>query len=376
MLRKKVLDKINKVFYNLLDKIKNNIEKLLKVTEILLYIVSAIIFFMILVVFFVNNDLMNEVILPSLAIAVAIINSLTDIVIKAKNRIFKAKDGTTKIDDRIIKIICNIFLLVLSVVACIIFILPILPAKKIIDISTYEYDGNTLTFEVKTSTSVNNISCQYETSIFTHKNKKTVGCKRIFTYNETIELLPEETHEFIVRISDNSGTVDEKSFSIIVDGPYLIEVNKDMIVDVGIGSDLRFCKTPTPNNTRIGSIPHNSIVYVYGETFEQSPNDKGENITWAKVSWNNMDGWVNKKWLNEISITNINNWMSINVGEGNTLRFCSTVSTADSAEIGSISDGEIVYVYGFTTQEYEDRIWAKIKYNNQNGWVNSEWLRE
>ena len=66
--------------------------------------------------------------------------------------------------------------------------------------------------------------------------------------------------------------------------------------------------------------------------------------------------------------------MTVNVGKGSTLRFCSTVSIADQYEIGSIPNGASVYVYGTTTQQYEDRTWAKISYNGTVGWVNYAWL--
>lgn len=66
--------------------------------------------------------------------------------------------------------------------------------------------------------------------------------------------------------------------------------------------------------------------------------------------------------------------MTVNVGRGSTLRFCSTVSTADPYEIGSIPNGAVVYVYGYTQQQYESRTWAKISYNGINGWVNYKWL--
>lgn len=67
-------------------------------------------------------------------------------------------------------------------------------------------------------------------------------------------------------------------------------------------------------------------------------------------------------------------WMTVNVGKGSTLRFCSTVSIADQYEIGSIPNGASVYVYGTTTQQYENRTWAKISYNGTDGWVNYKWL--
>lgn len=66
--------------------------------------------------------------------------------------------------------------------------------------------------------------------------------------------------------------------------------------------------------------------------------------------------------------------MTVNVGSGSTLRFCSTVSTADAYELGSIPNGTSVYVYGITVSRYENRTWAKISYNSRDGWVNYAWL--
>lgn len=66
--------------------------------------------------------------------------------------------------------------------------------------------------------------------------------------------------------------------------------------------------------------------------------------------------------------------MTVNVGKGSTLRFCSTVSTADQYEIGSLPNNAVVYVYGYTQQQYEGRTWAKISYNGTDGWVNYKWL--
>ena len=66
--------------------------------------------------------------------------------------------------------------------------------------------------------------------------------------------------------------------------------------------------------------------------------------------------------------------MKVNVGKGSTLRFCSTVSTADEYEIGSLPNGATVYVYGTTQQQYEGRTWAKISYKGTDGWVNYKWL--
>jgi uncharacterized repeat protein (TIGR02543 family) len=74
----------------------------------------------------------------------------------------------------------------------------------------------------------------------------------------------------------------------------------------------------------------------------------------------------------EITISAINKNMTIDVGAGSTLRVCASASWDD--RITALSNGTTVYVYGFTTQAYENRIWAKIRYNNQDGWLNSQYL--
>lgn len=76
----------------------------------------------------------------------------------------------------------------------------------------------------------------------------------------------------------------------------------------------------------------------------------------------------------EPSLHPINQYMTVNVGARSTLRFCATVSVADQFEIGSLPNGAVVYVYGITQQQYENRIWAKITYNGTDGWVNYSWL--
>lgn len=67
--------------------------------------------------------------------------------------------------------------------------------------------------------------------------------------------------------------------------------------------------------------------------------------------------------------------MTVNVGAGSTLRFCSSWSST-SARLGSIPNGSSVYVYGVTVNEYDSRYWAKISWNGQDGWVNYAWLKD
>ncbi len=172
--------------------------------------------------------------------------------------------------------------------------------------------------------------------------------------------------------------------------PKLNSIASNMKVNVGAGSTLRFCSTVSiADEYEIDSIPNNATVYVYGITTQQY-----EDRTWAKINYNGTDGWVNYKWLAQMSqeptptptpaptrspdpeLNIIASNMKVDVGAGSTLRFCSTVSIADEYEIDSIPNNATVYVYGITTQQYEDRTWAKINYNGTDGWVNYKWLAQ
>jgi len=103
--------------------------------------------------------------------------------------------------------------------------------------------------------------------------------------------------------SINGATVNlyavwkQNTSTFTLNGYQCIKVEKNMKVNVGAGYTLRFCNAPTPNNTRIGSIPNNATVYVYGYTINQYANDAGKKIIWAKIRYNNKDGWVNYAYL-------------------------------------------------------------------------------
>lgn len=84
--------------------------------------------------------------------------------------------------------------------------------------------------------------------------------------------------------------------------PDIHTIGENMTVNVGTGFTLRFCNTPASNNTSLGSIPNGAMVYVYGATLQQFPNNAGVNITWAKIRWNDRDGWVNYAWLENPSM--------------------------------------------------------------------------
>jgi len=111
---------------------------------------------------------------------------------------------------------------------------------------------------------------------------------------------------FRIRAINAAGTSGWANISYIkgsqataftLDGHAAKEIAKNMTVNVGAGSTLRLCNSPSSGNTSLGSIPNSATVYVYGSNLNQSQNNSGTLITWAKVRWNNTDGWVNLAWL-------------------------------------------------------------------------------
>lgn len=156
-----------------------------------------------------------------------------------------------------------------------------------------------------------------------------------------------------------------------------------MTVNVGKGSTLRFCSTVSiADQYEIGSIPNGASVYVYGTTTQQY-----EDRTWAKISYNGAVGWVNYTWLAAAAAESTSSpassdypleskecWMTVNVGKGSTLTFRSDVYVNKSTQICTIRNGTSIYVYGITAQQYNGLTWARVNYNNQDGWVNYEYL--
>lgn len=94
------------------------------------------------------------------------------------------------------------------------------------------------------------------------------------------------------------------------------------------------------------------------------------------AKWETLSGEQDPEESASPEITRIDCQMTVKVGSGSTLRFSTTVSTEKEYLIGSIPDGETVYVYGVTKKQFEDRTWAKIKYNGVDGWVNYKWLTD
>ncbi len=168
-----------------------------------------------------------------------------------------------------------------------------------------------------------------------------------------------------------------------VDEPELDSLDCYMTVNVGAGSTLRFCSTVSvADQYELGSIPNDASVYVYGTTKQQY-----EDRTWAKINYNGRDGWVNYNWLAPQASAPTSSypdvpypieakecWMTVNVGQGSTLSFRSDVYVEESAKICTLRDGTSIYVYGTTTQQYNGITWARVNYNNQDGWVDYKWL--
>jgi len=85
--------------------------------------------------------------------------------------------------------------------------------------------------------------------------------------------------------------------SLNYDGYACSAIDRNMTVNVGAGSTLRFCNAPTSSNTSLGSISNNALVYVYGVTTSTYPNISGTYIYWAYIYYNGQTGWVNYAWL-------------------------------------------------------------------------------
>ena len=168
-----------------------------------------------------------------------------------------------------------------------------------------------------------------------------------------------------------------------VDEPELDSVDCYMTVNVGADSTLRFCSTVSvADQYELGSICNDVSVYVYGTTKQQY-----EDRTWAKINYDGRDGWVNYKWLAPQADAPASScsdvpypidakecWMTVNVGQGSTLSFRSDVYVEESTKICTLRDGTSIYVYGTTTQQYNGITWARVNYNNQDGWVDYKWL--
>ena len=153
---------------------------------------------------------------------------------------------------------------------------------------------------------VNNTNGQtvmnYSSSPSTYEyNVKTDGLNNSFKFGSlgsgcyTYVLYAEDSSGKSVNISSSFdiGTSNSGSSSSS-DAPYPIN-NKEcwMTVNVGRGSTLTFrSDVNTQKSSKICSIKDGTSIYVYGTTTQQY-----NGITWAWISYNDQNGWVDYKWL-------------------------------------------------------------------------------
>ncbi len=206
-------------------------------------------------------------------------------------------------------------------------------------------------------------------------------------YVEAAAVNGSETTTSVV-INNSFNVYSNQPSSPQTEAPSVDELELDsldcyMTVNVGAGSTLRFCSTVSvADQYELGSIPNDASVYVYGTTKQQY-----EDRTWAKINYNGRDGWVNYNWLAPQASAPTSSypdvpypieakecWMTVNVGQGSTLSFRSDVYVEESTKICTLRDGTSIYVYGTTTQQYNGITWARVNYNNQDGWVDYKWL--
>ena len=129
-------------------------------------------------------------------------------------------------------------------------------------------------------------------------------------------------------------------------------------------------RTTINNDLVFGTLGVGSYTYYVQARAENN----GQQTVKTLIEHSFTVGAASESQQSEPALNSVGYNMTVNVGKGSTLRFCSTVSTADQYEIGSLPNGATVYVYGTTQQQYEGRTWAKISYNGTDGWVNYKWL--
>lgn len=129
-------------------------------------------------------------------------------------------------------------------------------------------------------------------------------------------------------------------------------------------------RTTINNDLVFGTLGAGSYTYYVQARAENN----GQQTVETLIEHAFTVGAASESQQSEPALNSVGYNMTVNVGKGSTLRFCSTVSTADQYEIGSLPNGATVYVYGTTQQQYEGRTWAKISYNGTDGWVNYKWL--
>lgn len=153
---------------------------------------------------------------------------------------------------------------------------------------------------VNNSSGQNVMNYSADTSTYEY-NVKTDGLNNSFKFGS----LGSGSYTYVLYAEDSSGkTVNisssfdigypQTSSSSSSDAPYPINSNECwMTVNVGRGSTLTFrSDVNTQKSSKICTIKNGTSVYVYGTTTQQY-----NGITWAWISYNNQNGWVDYKWL-------------------------------------------------------------------------------
>ena len=153
---------------------------------------------------------------------------------------------------------------------------------------------------VNNSSGQNVMNYSADTSTYEY-NVKTDGLNNSFKFGS----LGSGSYTYVLYAEDSSGkTVNisssfdigypQSSSSSSSDAPYPINSNECwMTVNVGRGSTLTFrSDVNTQKSSKICTIKNGTSVYVYGTTTQQY-----NGITWAWISYNNQNGWVDYKWL-------------------------------------------------------------------------------
>ena len=104
-------------------------------------------------------------------------------------------------------------------------------------------------------------------------------------------------NENLTKNNPNQSNNNNVNGSYKLDGYDCNKVEKNMTVNVGAGYTLRFARSVSATSNDYTAIPNGKTVYVYGTTVNKYKNKSGDDITWAKIRYDNKDGWVNLKHL-------------------------------------------------------------------------------
>lgn len=141
------------------------------------------------------------------------------------------------------------------------------------------------------------------------------------------------------------------------------------------------CYNPYSASVDLNTTVNNDLIFgrlgagTYTYYLQATADNNGQQTTSVLINHSFTVGATASSNQPEPELNPVGYNMTVNVGAGSTLRFCSTVSRADQYELGSIGNGKTVYVYGTTKEQYEGRTWAKISFNGTDGWVASKWLK-